>query len=217
MKLKQLLLLAALVMPFSAGAAVVQINSTVDLSTLSDLSSSSRDFLHGTGYDYTSSSNQINAGDTLEIHVSFSNGLLEMSDTGVGTSGEHLGYFLSSESGSTTTTGFSLIGLSGDSPNTAFVGSSGGILGAAYRSSALLSLGETISFSGFVITALVNSLSSDGTLVGDLTGRFDATGGVGGLNVIQSAVPLPAAVWLFGPALLGFMGFRRKAVDTAAA
>jgi len=26
-----------------------------------------------------------------------------------------------------------------------------------------------------------------------------------------SAVPLPAAVWLFGPALLGFMGFRSKA------
>jgi len=25
-----------------------------------------------------------------------------------------------------------------------------------------------------------------------------------------SAVPLPAALWLFGPALLGFMGFRRK-------
>jgi len=32
-----------------------------------------------------------------------------------------------------------------------------------------------------------------------------------------STVPLPAALWLFGPALLGFMGFRRKAVDTAAA
>jgi len=32
-----------------------------------------------------------------------------------------------------------------------------------------------------------------------------------------SAVPLPAAVWLFGPALLGFLGFRRKAVDTTTA
>jgi len=32
-----------------------------------------------------------------------------------------------------------------------------------------------------------------------------------------SAVPVPAALFLFAPALLGFMGFRRKAVDTAAA
>lgn len=29
-----------------------------------------------------------------------------------------------------------------------------------------------------------------------------------------SAVPLPAALWLFAPALLGFMGFRRRAVNT---
>lgn len=32
-----------------------------------------------------------------------------------------------------------------------------------------------------------------------------------------SAVPIPAALWLFGPALLGFIRFRRKAVNTAAA
>jgi len=32
-----------------------------------------------------------------------------------------------------------------------------------------------------------------------------------------SAVPVPAALFLFAPALLGFMGFRRKAVDIAAA
>lgn len=30
-----------------------------------------------------------------------------------------------------------------------------------------------------------------------------------------SAVPVPAAIWLFGPALLGFMRFRRKAKLTA--
>lgn len=30
------------------------------------------------------------------------------------------------------------------------------------------------------------------------------------------AIPLPAALWLFGPALLGFMGFRRKALKTDA-
>jgi len=28
-----------------------------------------------------------------------------------------------------------------------------------------------------------------------------------------SSVPLPAALWLFGPALLGFMGFRRRALN----
>jgi len=30
-------------------------------------------------------------------------------------------------------------------------------------------------------------------------------------SVFGNPVPLPAALWLFGPALLGFMGFRRKA------
>jgi len=37
------------------------------------------------------------------------------------------------------------------------------------------------------------------------TGDFTSTG-----RISVSAVPLPAALWLFGPALLGFMGFRRK-------
>jgi len=32
-----------------------------------------------------------------------------------------------------------------------------------------------------------------------------------------SAVPVPAALFLFAPALLGFLGFRRKAVDTTTA
>jgi len=31
-----------------------------------------------------------------------------------------------------------------------------------------------------------------------------------GGGIFGSPVPLPAALWLFGPALLGFMGFRRK-------
>jgi len=31
-----------------------------------------------------------------------------------------------------------------------------------------------------------------------------------GGGTFGSAVPLPAALWLFGPALLGFMGFRKK-------
>lgn len=36
-----------------------------------------------------------------------------------------------------------------------------------------------------------------------------------GLEV--SAVPIPAALWLFGPALLGFFGLRRRAQKTAVA
>lgn len=31
-----------------------------------------------------------------------------------------------------------------------------------------------------------------------------------GLDIFGNPVPLPAALWLFAPALLGFMGFRRK-------
>jgi len=31
-----------------------------------------------------------------------------------------------------------------------------------------------------------------------------------GTGIFGNPVPLPAALWLFGPALLGFMGFRRK-------
>jgi len=31
-----------------------------------------------------------------------------------------------------------------------------------------------------------------------------------GTSIFGNPVPLPAALWLFGPALLGFMGFRRK-------
>jgi len=33
---------------------------------------------------------------------------------------------------------------------------------------------------------------------------------VPGTGIFGNPVPLPAALWLFGPALLGFMGFRRK-------
>jgi len=36
------------------------------------------------------------------------------------------------------------------------------------------------------------------------------TGPEPGIDLYGSPVPLPAAVWLFGPALLGLMGFRRK-------
>jgi len=37
-----------------------------------------------------------------------------------------------------------------------------------------------------------------------------ATGPGPGIDIFGNPVPLPAALWLFAPALLGFMGFRRK-------
>jgi len=36
------------------------------------------------------------------------------------------------------------------------------------------------------------------------------TGPAPGFDLFGNPVPLPAALWLFAPALLGFMGFRRK-------
>jgi len=37
------------------------------------------------------------------------------------------------------------------------------------------------------------------------------------LRIATSEVPLPAALWLFAPALIGFLGFRRKANKLVAA
>lgn len=72
--------------------------------------------------------------------------------------------------------------------------------------------------------ALLNALSTTFTLLSDATVKFfindsnyrDNIGGMS-LNVTQvSAVPLPAAAFLFAPALIGFMGLRRKAKSTVA-
>ena len=41
-------------------------------------------------------------------------------------------------------------------------------------------------------------------------GKFD--NGITGLTSAPSAVPVPAAAWLFGSALIGFAGFRRKSI-----
>ena len=39
---------------------------------------------------------------------------------------------------------------------------------------------------------------------------------LGSAGSVVSAVPIPAAAFLFAPALLGFMGLRRKAKNTVA-
>jgi hypothetical protein len=72
--------------------------------------------------------------------------------------------------------------------------------------------------------ALLNSISSTFTLLADATVKFfindsyfkDNIGGMS-LNVMNvSEVPVPAAALLFAPALLGFMGLRRKAKNILA-
>ena len=46
---------------------------------------------------------------------------------------------------------------------------------------------------------------------------LDGIKNVAGYKLNVSAVPIPAALWLFAPALLGFFGLRRKAQNAAAA
>jgi hypothetical protein len=100
--------------------------------------------------------------------------------------------------------------------------------------------GDTFNFSGLDIDLITSfsPLSVSGGIL-DTTGSslVNATlsliwsdGSVGSVNLIQqawattqnlrigssvNAVPLPAAVWLFGPALLGFMSMRRKTKSVA--
>ena len=69
--------------------------------------------------------------------------------------------------------------------------------------------------------ALLNSLSTTFTLLSDATVKFfindsNYNDNTGGMSLNVSAVPIPAAAFLFAPALLGFMGLRRKAKNTVA-
>lgn len=58
----------------------------------------------------------------------------------------------------------------------------------------------------------INLLTGKATLSGSslFSSTFDGT--INGLSAAPSAVPVPAAAWLFGSALLGLVGFRRKSV-----
>lgn len=67
--------------------------------------------------------------------------------------------------------------------------------------------------------ALLNALSSTFTLLSDATVEFFISDtfyrdNIGGMSLNVSAVPVPAALFLFAPALLGFMGLRLKAQKT---
>ena len=72
--------------------------------------------------------------------------------------------------------------------------------------------------------ALLNALSASFTLLSDATVKFfisdsNYTDNIGGisLNVTlarPNEVPIPAAAFMFAPALLGFLGLRRRAKNT---
>ncbi|HDY85329.1 MAG TPA: hypothetical protein ENH74_06580, partial [Methylophaga sp.] len=69
--------------------------------------------------------------------------------------------------------------------------------------------------------ALLNSISATFTLLSDATVKLfindsNFKDNVGGMSLNVSAVPVPAAALLFAPALLGFMGLRRKAKNILA-
>ena len=68
---------------------------------------------------------------------------------------------------------------------------------------------ETV-FSAFITAGLTNKLS---ILVSNIVLAGEAT--FVNYSVSASAVPVPAALFLFAPALLGFLGLRRKATLAA--
>jgi len=177
MKLKQLLLLAALVMPFSVGAASLVYTG----SELTGVTGLQVDWL---------SDGSITSGTTTFYDIAYvdaysDSGLSAFNDDGlrslVVSAAEAIALFLNAESV-----------IDDFLANKHIVN--------AIDARSVIYIGDWLS--------LANSSFDEGD-------QYLVFTEVSGSSV--SAVPLPAAVWLFGPALLGFMGFRRKAVDTAAA
>jgi len=189
MKLKQLLLIAALVMPFSVGAATTANWDGSSLLGLNDVD------VNGTLYDVTlNETYQAGSvyGDAFALAASTS--LLDLFITGGTFSGanydtspqladgcSHLGSCGWITAGTTDETNLS---------GRIFINEALG--GSRTDNDRLSTISSTLNFSHVAYTFATWTASD------------------------VSAVPLPAAVWLFGPALLGFMGFRRKAVDTVA-
>ena len=73
--------------------------------------------------------------------------------------------------------------------------------------------------SAFLAATVGNGNANSGAFLFDIdieTGKIKQMGKFGsdirGLTAAPSAVPVPAAAWLFGSALIGFAGFRRKSV-----
>lgn len=185
MKLKQLLLIAALVMPFSVGAATFDV--TGDFSG-SDFSFGPSDVELSGDWSFTFDDTASLTGISLSTLSVTPTGDVNLTGTTFDTSNVFAEVSLNSLSGN-----ISNITIYGQNAGT---GQSGGIddLYVVYMfNGSLHQVGYTDSDTNFALSAVDS-------------GSFVATE--------VSAVPLPAALWLFGPALLGFMGFRRKAVNT---
>jgi len=181
MKLKQLLLMAALVMPFSVGAATLSLSGT----TVTGINNLEIDGQFYDGVFSTGAWNSNSFGFTSEqFALDASNALA--------------GYLNSGDSDATN--------WLNDVYSTQQCTGTFCYLITAFNSS---------------VDAYLARILGGATWVGGITVDADhnsrAYTFVDWSAASVSTVPLPAAVWLFGPALLGFMGFRRKAVDTAAA
>ncbi len=83
---------------------------------------------------------------------------------------------------------------------------SGGGLGPAFQQASLgVDDGEFIQFSGFDVSYDVVSLNNPG---GNFTTTVDFV--INWNAEAIAAVPIPAALWLFGSALLGLVGIQRR-------
>jgi len=69
-------------------------------------------------------------------------------------------------------------------------------------------LEDLLSVNGTFFISLVNNGGNDPEL--SHISIYSTGSDIPGTSIFGNPVPLPAALWLFGPALLGFMGFRRK-------
>lgn len=119
----------------------------------------------------------------------------------------------------TTTIGQSYLLSFAYSPRIGVASNSNGINilwnGAAITSSPITAEGSGLSSHNWTIFEYIVSGTGLDTLAFEATGLNDSLGG--SLDKISlSSIPIPSAAFLFAPALLGFMGLRRKAKSAIA-
>jgi len=215
MKLKQLLLIAALVMPFSVGAAIID-NGGYTTDTDTGLSWLDLTTTAGISYidvqDYIANDQTVDGVDYSLWHYATSAQFNQLVSNFTGIFIGETDYSTVYNDGESN----GLIPLLGDtyspiygegdrSYSAGFVApDSNGDVFEAYVFANIAGDGDYRTDSQFSRSGSANYNQAD------YVGSFLVSG-----NLI--ATPIPAALWLFGPALLGLMGFRRKAVDTAAA
>jgi hypothetical protein len=157
----------------------------------------------------------ISQGDTVNLDITFANNEA-IKVTSITSSG-FLRFALRNTSGASYTINNVNVTLSdyltdgsGSNLLTKASESSGSVqLGPFFIKSALgVAPGGFLQFSGFQASFLVSALTTSPTsYVGTFPGAL--TGLQWGVEVV-SAVPVPAAVWLFGTALIGFVGMSRR-------